>query len=82
MPRYIIKEGILDKFFGKIFMFVGKGAGSKALDALKFDPVLQKHAKELIKIKRGMKKHIESRKKRDPEYRKDVEDLKKSWGMS
>lgn len=73
MPRYIIKEGILDKFFGGIFSAIGRGAAKKVLKALKFDPVLQKHSKEISKIRGDMEKHIRDKEKRDPKFARDVE---------
>ena len=77
MPRYIIKEGILDKFFGGIFSAIGRGAAKKVLKALKFDPVLQKHSKEISKIRGDMEKHIRDKEKKNPEFAKQVEEARK-----
>ena len=68
MPRYIIKEGILDKFFGGIFGAIGKGYAKRVIKILQFDPELQKLAQEADDVYDDMHRHITDRKKRDPEY--------------
>jgi hypothetical protein len=70
MPRYIIKEGVLDKLFGGIFSAIGKGQAKRVIKVLKFDPVLQKLTKDADDIYDDMRDHIQKSKKNDPELRK------------
>ena len=70
MPRYIIKEGILDKFFGGIFSAIGRGYARRVMKILQFDPELQRLAQEADDVYDDMHRHITDREKRDPEYRK------------
>jgi uncharacterized protein YdbL (DUF1318 family) len=72
MPRYIVKEGILDKFFGGVFRAIGKGSAKKVLKVLEFDPVLQKLAKEIDNGRDAMAKRIADKAKKDPEYAKEL----------
>jgi|6_EtaG_2_1085325.scaffolds.fasta_scaffold489846_1 dTDP-D-glucose 4,6-dehydratase len=68
MPRYIIKEGILDKFFGGIFSAIGKGYARRVMKILQFDPELQKLAQDVDDAYDDMYKYVTDREKRDPEY--------------
>jgi|TARA_B100002003_G_scaffold199181_1_gene190043 hypothetical protein len=75
MPKYIVKEGILDKFLGGIFGAIGKGKGKKLAKALIKDPELLQYAKEAEASREKMKKHIEKRKKVDPDFAKEYDRL-------
>ena len=68
MPKYIIKEGILDKFFGGIFSAIGKGYARRVMKILQFDPELQRLAQKVDDSYDDMYKHVTERKKNDPEY--------------
>ena len=68
MPRYIIKEGILDKFFGGIFGAIGKGYAKRVMKVLQFDPELQRLAQDADDAYDDMYKYVTDRKKRDPEF--------------
>ena len=68
MPKYIIKEGILDKFLSKIFSKVGEGKGVKAAKLLSKDPILKDLTQQAVENREKMKKHIEKRRKEDPDY--------------
>jgi len=70
MPRYIIKEGVLDKLFGGIFSAIGKGQANRVIKVLKFDPVLQKLAQDADDIYDDMRARVEDRKKSSPEFRR------------
>jgi len=76
MPKYIVKEGILDKFLGGVFTAIGKGAAKKVVKKLAFDPVLQKMAKKADDTLKDIEKHIEDHKKRDPEWAAEFEKIK------
>ena len=68
MPRYIIKEGILDKFFGGIFSAIGRGYARRVMKVLQFDPELQRLAQEADDIYDDMHRHVKERQKSDPEF--------------
>ena len=68
MPRYIIKEGILDKFFGGIFSAIGRGYAKRVMRVLQFDPELQRLAQDADDAYDDMYKYVTDRKKRDPEF--------------
>ena len=76
MPKYIVKEGILDKFLGGVFTAIGKGAAKKVVKKLAFDPELQKMAKKADDALKDIEKHIEDHKKRDPEWAAEFEKIK------
>ena len=68
MPKYVVKEGILDKFLKKLFSNIGSGKGAKAARLLHKDPVLQDLTKKASVNQEKMKKHIEKRRKEDSDY--------------
>jgi hypothetical protein len=78
MPKYIVKEGILDKFLGGVFGAIGKGAAKKVVKQLEFDPVLQKKAREIDKLRSDMVKRVETNAKKSPEAAKEYEEYLKS----
>ena len=67
MPKYIVKEGILDKFLGKVFGAIASGKGKKLAKSLDFDPILQGHIKRANVPGDRVRKHIETNRKKDPE---------------
>jgi hypothetical protein len=66
MPKYIVKEGILDKFLGKIFGAIASGKGKKLAKSLQFDPILQGHIKDANNAAEKVRKHIAINRKKDP----------------
>tara|TARA_B100000287_G_scaffold423777_1_gene467492 strand:- start:1539 stop:1769 length:231 start_codon:yes stop_codon:yes gene_type:complete len=68
MPKYIVKEGILDKFLSKLFSNVAKGKGHKVAKLLDKDPELQALTKKAIDNRNKMQKHIEKKRKNDADY--------------
>ena len=68
MPKYIVKEGILDKFLSKVFGNIAKGRGEKVAAALDKDPILQGYVREADIIRKRIKDRVEKRKKTDPEF--------------
>ena len=66
MPKYIVKEGILDKFLGKVFGAIASGKGKKLAKSLSFDPILQGHIKDANDAASKVKKHIAINRKKDP----------------
>jgi hypothetical protein len=67
MPKYIVKEGILDKFLGKIFGDIAAGKGKKLAKAMDFDPILQGHIKRANDAAADVRKHVERNRKKDPD---------------
>ena len=68
MPKYIVKEGILDKFLSKVFGNIAKGKGKKVADALAQDPVLQGLIKDTDALHKDIKNYVEKRLKKDPTF--------------
>jgi|TARA_B100000035_G_scaffold11001_1_gene9287 hypothetical protein len=70
MPKYIVKEGIIDNFLGSIFKSMLKGAESKAIKDLKRkDPNFGKKLKKLEKEKKEIEDYIKkNRKELSDEY--------------
>ena len=68
MPKYIVKEGILDKFLAKLFSNVAKGKGNKVAKLLDKDPELQALTKKAIDNRNKMQKHIAKKRKNDAAY--------------
>ena len=66
MPKYIVKEGILDKFLGKVFGAIASGKGKKLAKSLSFDPILQSHIKVANDAASKVKNHIAINRKKDP----------------
>jgi hypothetical protein len=66
MPKYIVKEGILDKFLSKVFGNIAKGKGKKVAAALAQDPVLQGLIKDTDALHKDIKDYVEKRRKTDP----------------
>ena len=67
MPRYIIKEGILNKFLDKLFGSIARGKGEKAASLLSKDPILQGHIRQATKAADDVKRHLIKKRKSDPE---------------
>tara|TARA_B100002003_G_scaffold74188_1_gene69206 strand:- start:116 stop:367 length:252 start_codon:yes stop_codon:yes gene_type:complete len=80
MPRYIVKEGILDKFLGGVLGAIGKGAAKRVVKLLDKDPVLQKLAKDIDRDRNEMAKRIANKAKKDPEYAKELAAWRKMMG--
>ena len=70
MPKYIVKEGILDKFVLGLFDTIVKGKQSRAKKQLENDPKLKKLYAKLDKDTKELKAHINKMKKEDPKYAK------------
>ena len=77
MPKYIVKEGILDKFLGKVFGAIASGKGKKLAKAMDFDPVLQGHINKANKAAADVRKHVNINRKKDP----DLDDYLKKRGL-
>ncbi|HJO01595.1 MAG TPA: hypothetical protein QF458_01605 [Candidatus Woesearchaeota archaeon] len=63
MPKYVIKEGIVDKFLTAVFNSVLKGKQRAILKALDKDPVLKKLVKDEQESLEDLKKYIEKHQK-------------------
>ncbi len=64
MPKYIIKEGVIEKFLGSIFKSILKKAESKAIKDLKRkDPTFGRKLKALEKDKKDIEDYIKKNKK-------------------
>jgi|TARA_R100001129_G_scaffold184504_1_gene169572 hypothetical protein len=62
MPKYDLKEGILDKFIEKIFVKAATKAQSKAIDKLsKKDPKFAKNFQNLLKLRNDLEKDLKSK---------------------
>ena len=68
MPKYIVKEGILDKFLSKVFGNIAKGRGEKVAAALDKDPILQGYVREADRLRKRIKDRVEKEKKTNPEF--------------
>ena len=68
MPKYIVKEGTLDKFLSKVFGNIAKGKGEKVAAALDKDPILQGYVREADVIRKRIKDRVEKQRKEDPEF--------------
>jgi len=67
MPKYIVKEGILDKFLEKVFGAIASGKGKRLAKSLDFDPILQGHIKRANDAAADVRKHVERNRKKDPD---------------
>ena len=75
MPKYIIKEGMLDKLVSGLFDTIVKGKQARAKEKLKNDPKLKKLYAKLDKSTKELKDHIKKMEKSDKEFaglKKDV----------
>ena len=64
MPKYIVKEGLIDKFMGALFGGFVKNLKSKAIKDLSAkDPEFAKKVKELEKQRKDMESYIKKNKK-------------------
>ena len=68
MSKYIVKEGILDKFLSKVFGNIAKGKGEKVAAALDKDPVLQGLIRDTDVLHKKIKDRVEKRRKKDPTF--------------
>lgn len=69
MSKYVIKEGIVQKFLLSIFDAVAKGKTEKAMKVLESDPEMQKAVKALDAVKKKIERDLE-REKKDPVFKK------------
>ena len=75
MPKYIIKEGMLDKLVSGLFDTIVKGKQARAKEKLKNDPKLKKLYAKLDKDTKELKDYIKKMEKNDKEFaglKKDV----------
>jgi len=64
MPKFIVKESLIDKFVGAIFGSVGKKIKSKAINDLSAkDPQFAKKVKDLEKQRKDIESYIKKNKK-------------------
>ena len=70
MPKYIIKEGMLDKLVSGLFDTIVKGKQARAKEKLKNDPKLKKLYAKLDKDTKELKDYINKMKKEDPKFAK------------
>ena len=62
MPKYIIKEGSIERFIEKVFDNIIKKNRQKNIKALKHDPKLAALEKEAAKTYSELEKYMKSRK--------------------
>tara|TARA_Y100000004_G_C8876372_1_gene395604 strand:+ start:813 stop:1055 length:243 start_codon:yes stop_codon:yes gene_type:complete len=70
MPKYIIKEGMLDKLVSGLFDTIVKGKQARAKEKLKNDPKLKKLYAKLDKSTKELKDYMNKMKKEDPKLGK------------
>ena len=70
MPKYIIKEGMLDKLVSGLFDTIVKGKQARAKEKLKNDPKLKKLYAKLDKNTKELKDYMNKMKKEDPKLAK------------
>ena len=63
MPRYIVKEGMIEKFLTKVFTSVLKGKQRAMLKAIEKDPELKKLTKDAQQGLEDLNSYISKRKK-------------------
>jgi len=64
MPKFIVKESLIDKFVGAIFGSVGKKIKSKVINDLSAkDPQFAKKVKDLEKQRKDIESYIKKNKK-------------------
>ena len=68
MPKYIIKEGMLDKLVSGLFDTIVKGKQARAKEKLKNDPKLKKLYAKLDKDTKELKDYIKKMEKNDKEF--------------
>ena len=70
MPKYISKEGMLDKLVSGLFDTIVKGKQARAKEKLKNDPKLKKLYAKLDKSTKELKDYMNKMKKEDPKLGK------------
>tara|TARA_R110000824_G_scaffold312888_1_gene499805 strand:+ start:296 stop:523 length:228 start_codon:yes stop_codon:yes gene_type:complete len=64
MPKFLVKDGLIDKFVGAIFGSIGKQVRSAAIKNLSAkDPQFAKKVKDLEKQRKDMESYIKKNKK-------------------
>ena len=62
MPKYIIKEGAIERFIGKVFDNIIEKNRQKNIKAMKHDPKLIALEKEAAQAYSDLEKYMKSRK--------------------
>ena len=82
LAKYIVKEDkLITEFIGSLLKAIVKKKSTILVKALSKDPILRKHMKDADDIGKKIVKHIEKRKKEDPEYAAKSDALDKLVGM-
>ena len=76
MPKYVVKEGILDKFINSFFDSYKKNRINQMKSKLSKDPKLKKLVDDAAKDMEAIEKHIEKNTLKDPELKKWVNSLR------
>ena len=67
--KYIVKEDkLITEFIGSLLKAIVKKRSISLVKVLEKDPILRKHIKAANDIGKEIKKHIDQRKKDDPEF--------------
>ena len=69
MPKYVVKEGILDKFINSFFDSYKKNRMNQMKSKLSKDPKLKKLVDDAAKDMEAIKKHIQKNALKDPEIK-------------
>ena len=71
MPKYVIKEGVLDKLIQVVFKLAATGDERKAINTvLGKDKDFRKDMKDLAAMKKNIEKKFQAKMKKDPELKK------------
>ena len=71
MPKYVIREGILDKLIQTVFKLAATGDERKAINTvLGKDPQFKKDMKDLSAMKKKIEKNFQKQMKDNPELQK------------
>ena len=77
--KYIIGEGVIDKFVSGIMNWAVKKTSSKVDKMLKTDPKLDKLTKDVKKSATELRKYLEKEKKKDPDFAKTTKAGSSMW---
>ena len=82
LAKYIVKEDkLITEFIGSLLKAIVKKKSTSLVKVLQKDPILRKHIKDADDLGKKILKHIEKRKKDDPEYAAKSDALDKLVGM-
>ena len=77
MPKYVIKEGVLDKLIQVVFKLAATGYERKAINTvLGKDKDFRKHMKDLATMKKNIEKKFKAKMAKSPELKKAYDKYK------